>query len=120
MVKLDNLSELLHKRYWYLIKSDETIGEFITSDNPVSLISLVELPKMYGVGFGMQKTEVYFPISKYLALIGVFEEYDNINKTIIATKELIETINLRTYTFANKQVYSTKYIDYNLSKDTRI
>jgi len=115
---IDYLSELLHKRYWYLIKSDETIGEFITSDYPVSLISLVELPKMYGVGFGMQKTEVCFPISKYLTLIGVFEEYDNVDKTIIATKELIETINMRTYVFANKQVYSTKQINFNLSKNT--
>ncbi|WP_415396247.1 DUF4238 domain-containing protein [Sulfurimonas sp. CS5] len=116
---IDYLSELLHKRYWYLIKSDETIGEFITSDYPVSLISLVKLPKIYGVGFGMQKTEVCFPISKYLALIGVFEEYDNIDKTIIATKELIETINLRTYSFTYKQVYSTKQINFDLSKDTR-
>ncbi|MBU1668873.1 DUF4238 domain-containing protein [bacterium] len=116
---IDYLSELLHKRYWYLIKSDETIGEFITSDYPVSLISLVKLPKIYGVGFGMQNTEVCFPISKYLALIGVFEEYDNIDKTIIATKELIETINLRTYSFTYKQVYSTKQINFDLSKDTR-
>jgi hypothetical protein len=117
---IDYLSELLHKRYWYLIKSDETIGEFITSDYPVSLTSLVESPKMYGVGFGMQKTEVSFPISKYLALIGVFEEYDNIDKTISATKDLVENINIRTYEFANKQIYSTKQINFNLSKDEDI
>jgi len=109
---IDYLSELLHKRYWYLVISNETMGEFITSDYPVSLVSLVEIPKIYGVGFGIQKTEVCFPISKYLVLIGVFEEYDNVDKTIIATKDLVETINERTYAFANKQVYSTKKLSF--------
>ena len=114
---IDYLSELLHKRYWYLIISGENIDEFITSDYPVSLISLVKLPKMYGIGFGLEKTEVAFPISKYLALIGVFEEYDSVNKTIPATKKLVETINLRTYNVANKQVYSTKKIIFNYTKE---
>jgi len=109
---VDYLSELLHNRYWYLVVSNESIGEFITSDYPVSLISLVEMPKIYGIGFGMKKTEVCFPMSKYLALIGVFEEYNDIGRTIFATKDLVETINTRTYAFAYKQVYSTKKIDF--------
>ena len=113
---IDYLSELLHQRYWYLVISNETIGKFITSDYPVSLISLIKLPNMYEVGFGMQKTEVTFPISKYLALIGVFEEYDNINKSIPATKDLVETINRKTYIFANKQIYSTTKVNFDSLK----
>ena len=34
---IDYLSELLHKRYWYLRVSDENIGEFITSDVNIQL-----------------------------------------------------------------------------------
>ena len=113
---IDYLSELLHQRYWYLVISNKTIGKFITSDYPVSLISLIKLPNMYGVGFGMQKTEVTFPISKYLALIGVFEEYDNINKSIPATKDLVETINRKTYILANKQIYSTIKVNFDSRK----
>lgn len=107
------LVDVLYQRNWYLIVSDEAIGEFITSDHPVSLISLVRLPPLYGVGYGMKKTEVCFPISKYLAFIGVFEEYENIDKTIKATKKLVEDINIRTYEFARKQVFSTKKLNFN-------
>jgi len=110
---IEDLIEILHQRNWYLVVSDETIGEFITSDYPVSLISLIKLPPMYGAGFGMEKTKVSFPISKYLALIGVFENYDNIENTIIATKNLVETINMRTYEFSSKQVYATKELNFN-------
>jgi hypothetical protein len=110
---IGDLVETLNQRNWYLVVSDETIGEFITSDYPVSIISLVELPAMCGVGFGMIKTEVSFPISKHLAIIGVFEEYDNVNKTIIATEDLVKTINIRTYEFSTKQVYSTKKLNFD-------
>lgn len=106
---LDSLNELLLKRNWYIVISSEKSGEFITSDYPVSLISLIDRGT-FGVGFGLEKTEVVFPISKYLAFIGVFEEYNNINKTIIATEELVESINIRTFEFANKQIYSLKKI----------
>lgn len=106
---LDHLNEILLQRNWYLVVSNEEIGNFITSDYPVSLISLVDRGP-YGVGFGLTKTEVVFPISKHLAFIGVFEEYDSLNKTILATKELVESINIRTFEFANKQVYSIKQV----------
>ncbi len=114
--ELDNIGylvDILYQRNWYLIVSDEIIGEFITSDHPVSLISLVKLSPLYGVGYGIKKTEVSFPISKYLAFIGVFEEYENIDKTIKATKKLVEDINMRTYEFARKQVFSTKKLNFN-------
>lgn len=110
---IEYLLNILYHRNWYLIVSDEESGEFITSDHPVSLISLVKLPPLYGVGYGMRKTEVCFPISKYLAFIGVFEDYENVNKTIKATKELVKDINIRTYHFAEKQVFSTKKINYD-------
>ena len=73
----------------------------------------VKTISLYGVGYGMKKTEVCFPISKFLAFIGVFEDYDNTNKTIKATKELVKDINMRIYNFAIKQVFSTKEINYN-------
>lgn len=104
---LDNLNDILLERHWYLIVTNEEVGEFITSDYPVSLISLVDTGP-YGVGFGLKKTEVVFPISKHLVFIGVFEEYENVDKTIFATKKLVESINARTFQFANQQVYSTR------------
>ena len=93
--------------------SGSGLAEYLPSDYPTSLISLVKPSKIHGVGFGLKKTEVAFPVSKYLALIGVFEKYNNINKITPATKKLVKAINTRTYMFSNKQVYSTKKINFN-------
>ncbi len=109
---IDNLVNILYQRNWYLIISDETIGEFITSDYPVSIAPLNKSDNLQHLGFGMENTEVCFPISKYLAFIGVFE--DNKQKKFIATKDIINKINKATYDFANKQVFSTKKIDFNI------
>lgn len=109
---IEELVNILYQRNWYLIVSDETIGEFITSDYPVSIAPLNKSDNLQHLGFGMKNTEVCFPISKYLAFVGVFE--DNEQKKFIATKDIINKINKATYDFANKQVFSTKKIDFNI------
>lgn len=60
----------------------------------------------------MKNTEVCFPISKYLAFSGIFENKKQ--KKFIATKDIVNKINKATYDFANKQVFSTKKIDFNI------
>lgn len=109
---LENLINMLYDRNWYMILSDQSIGEFITSDYPVSLISLENFSPN-GVGFGLSKTEVCLPISKYIAFLGIFEEYD-LTKIIYATKKIVEDINYRTFEFASKQVFSTYKLDFSL------
>ena len=53
-------------------------GEFITCDHPICL--MWSDPKMrgnfYGPGLGLPSTEILFPISTKLALIGAFEIKD--------------------------------------------
>ena len=107
---IEDLVDILYQRNWYLIVSDETIGEFIISDYPVSIAPLNKSDNLQHIGFGIRNTEVCFPISKYLAFIGVFE--DNKQKKFIATKDIINKINKATYDFANKQVFSTKKIEF--------
>ncbi len=108
----EDLVNILYQRNWYLIVSDETIGEFITSDYPVSIAPLNKSDNLQHIGFGMKNTEVCFPISKYLAFIGVFE--DNKQKKFTATKNIINKVNKATYDFANKQVFSTKKMDFDI------
>ena len=109
---IEDLVNILYQRNWYIIVSDETIGEFITSDYPVSIAPLNKSDNLQHIGFGIKNTEVCFPISKYLAFVGVFE--DNEQKKFIATKDIINKINKATYDFANKQIFSTKKIDFNI------
>lgn len=109
---IEELVNILYQRNWYLIVSDETIGEFITSDYPVSIAPLNKSDNLQHLGFGMKNTEVCFPISKYLAFSGIFENKKQ--KKFIATKDIVNKINKATYDFANKQVFSTKKIDFNI------
>ena len=109
---IEELVNILYQRNWYLIISDETIGEFITSDYPVSIAPLNKSDNLQHLVFGMKNTEVCFPISKYLAFSGIFENKKQ--KKFIATKDIVNKINKATYDFANKQVFSTKRIDFNI------
>lgn len=109
---IKDLVDILYQRTWYLIVSDETIGEFITSDYPVSIAPLNKSYNLQHIGFGIKNTKVCFPISKYLAFIGVFEDKEQ--KKFIATEDKINKINRATYDFANKQVFSTKKLDFNI------
>lgn len=110
---IESILPILEKRNWYLIISNEEMGEFVTSDFPVTLISLIDRGP-YGVGFGLSKTEVSFPISRYLALVGVFETY-SLSNTIFATKDMVASINGRTVAYAKDQIYSAhkqfEYLD---------
>lgn len=53
--------------------SNKTIGEFITSDYPVSNTLVNKFDNLQHIGFGIRNTEICYHISKYLAVIGVFE-----------------------------------------------
>jgi hypothetical protein len=99
----DTVLPTFFNRYWTFIWSDQESGEFITSDHPVSLISLLP-PTVYPTGFGSPKTEVVFPVSRYVAMMGVFE--DTYPVEVHANKKLVANLNGRTKNFAINQVYS--------------
>jgi hypothetical protein len=77
MVQVDAILPCLFGRQWMLITSDDESGPFITTDRPMNLswINPEEVPPFYrsSPGFGLKGTEVYFPISQDLALIGEFD-----------------------------------------------
>lgn len=96
---------IIEARKWTLMISNNAIGNFATSDRPVSLRWDDESMNRnnYGVGLGMRKTTLIFPLSRHLAVSGSFE-YDN--GVVPASPELVAQINLRTFMGAEKQVYA--------------
>jgi hypothetical protein len=66
---------LIFRRGWILLKAPEATGGFITSDHPICLMTVG--PRPPGVfsrpGYGLRNTEVLFPISPRLAVVGSFE-----------------------------------------------
>jgi hypothetical protein len=68
----------LVRRKWRLYVADEPNGPFVTSDRPVILnwTHPEKVPPFFrsSPGYGMPETEVYFPLSPNLALVGMWED----------------------------------------------
>jgi len=101
-------------RKWTFFISDAAVGEFISSDHPVSLISN-KLNRRNGIGYGMKNTEVAFPVSRFVAMLGIFE--DKYPPTVNASKRIVENINGRTLNFAKDQIYSASDDFYFMDKN---
>jgi hypothetical protein len=101
MKGLDAILPCLLNRRWVLVKAPQSSSGFITSDHPVCLIWSV--PNRLPPGFGIKGTEVIFPLSSRLALIGAFEiddgEYD-------ASDAFVAEINGVVIAYATRQVYA--------------
>lgn len=105
----DAVLQALGRRRWKLYISNDEIGCFITGDRPVVITwnKPNEIPVMMrrSPGFGMRETEVYFPLTKHLALLGTFEGEDIVEDAKIYTVALA---NLRIIEHAFNQVYAPK------------
>ena len=108
--KIDAILPCLINRNWVLIQANESSGSFITTDNPVDLSwkEPDKIPPFYrqSPGFGLKGTEVYFPVSQDLALLGEFEGKEG---AIEATENLVAIFNSKMLLNAYKQVYAPKF-----------
>lgn len=121
MVQIDAILPCLFGRQWMLITSSDESGPFITTDRPMNLswIKPDDVPPLYrsSPGFGLKGTEVYFPISQDLALIG---EFDGEDKTIEANENLVAVLNSKMLFNLNAQIYAPKFDFKFFGKDNDI
>jgi hypothetical protein len=107
--RMDIVLKSLANRNWLLLKSINELEPFITTDNPVGLgwnaPEKIPLPYRYSPGFGLKDTIVFFPLTRKLFLVGVFEGHDGLK---IANKEYISRLNSIILGFAYKQIYTPK------------
>ncbi len=92
-------------RKWVLLKAAPSTGGFVTSDHPVCLTwsDPWHGRSAYSPGFGLKGTRVIFPISTDLAMIGEFEQAENVRETDeVGVAEINTTIAHR----AKRQVYA--------------
>lgn len=111
----------LGSRNWLLVRSTDETGPFITTDNPVNLTwnEPEKIPPFYrnSPGYGLRNTQVYFPISKNLALVG---EFDGQTGVIDATTELVAMLNSKMLMFAYTQIYTPKIGFFYIGKSGEI
>ena len=100
----DHLTELLWKRKWQMLVAAEGSGGFVTSDDPVCL-RWADGQAHGGLspGFGVQGTEVIFPVSTRLALRGTLDGEENV---IEADASTVGVINSLVISSAQRQVYA--------------
>jgi hypothetical protein len=95
---------LLGARNWTLVTATPDAPDFICSDRPVT-ISWND-PRMNGLfppGFGVKGTTVMFPVTRRLALLGLFEE---LRPSLYAGPRTVGVINTFTAIYARRFVYS--------------
>jgi chemotaxis regulatin CheY-phosphate phosphatase CheZ len=92
-------------RKWTLLRAMPDAGQFITSDHPVCL--MFTDPELYrprqGIGYGLAKTEVLFPLAAGLALSGTFEGEEREFEADIIT---VANCNAAIIAHAERQVYA--------------
>jgi hypothetical protein len=107
MKGIDAILPFLFNRKWTVIITSGEAGSFITCDRPVSLTwqnpEKLPLFMRHSPGFGMKETEIVFPISQDIAVIGAFEIE---NQVLNADRNFVACINSRIIAFATSQVYA--------------
>lgn len=118
MVGINAIFPHLLGRKWILVKSTDETGPVVTTDNPVILTwkEPDKIPPFYrnSPGYGMSGTQVYFPISRNLALIG---EFDGREGVVEGNKQLVANLNTVMIGFTYKQIYTPKIGFYFMGKD---
>jgi len=101
----DTAAEWLAKRNWILLRAPPGRAGFVTTDHPFCLtwVDAKMRASFYPPGLGLTGTQVYFPLSNELAVIGSFErqpgEFD-------APPEAIAQFNGLAILHAMRQVYA--------------
>lgn len=124
MIGLDAILPLLANRKWILVQTSDESGPFITSDRPVFLVwkDIEKIPAFWrnSPGHGMKNTQIQFPISQNLALLGEFEGSDGI---IQADKNFVSILNSKMLLSVHERIFSPKiqfnFIDF-MSNDGSI
>jgi uncharacterized protein DUF4238 len=102
MYVFDHSLPLLFERKWVLAKAPKGSPGFITSDHPVCLIW--SEPTRRSPGLRLKGTEILFPISPELAVVGVFEREDDGDADF--TEDAVAAFNGWIATQAQRHVYA--------------
>ncbi|ARB90987.1 DUF4238 domain-containing protein [Legionella longbeachae] len=99
-------------RKWILIRAPDD-AQFITSDFPVVLFWTNPAKHKHSPGFGLLGTEVHFPLSKKIALIGSF---DGINGSQMESRETVALINSNILAHVKRWIFASSQDFYFLNQ----
>jgi hypothetical protein len=106
METFDHALPLLFERKWALVKVPDGTSAFVTCDHPVCLSWSRPEGKTIAPGLKLTGTEILFPFSPKLAVVGTFELEDGEREL---TEEQVAAVNGTIILNAQRQVYSKGY-----------
>lgn len=98
----DKILHALGHRTWSILTSEPDNPEFICSDHPISLAHKDDYRGP--LGFALENTEVFIPLSPRIGLYGVYE--DPLKPEVSCPTYNVAVLNARTFLNAESQVYS--------------
>jgi hypothetical protein len=119
MDTLDHALPLLFERKWVLVKAPEGSPGFVTCDHPVCLTWSDPKNNRLPLGLKTKGTEIFFPISPTLAVVGAFESEDGEQEF---TEDQVAQANGTIALNAQRQVYAKGHnfrYQINQKKDPR-
>jgi hypothetical protein len=121
LTAIDTILPPLASRKWSVVFSPSTLGDFICSDNPVSLYwtEIRDRGLWSSPGHWLLGTEVSLPLSSRVALLGRFEEYHPPSR-IVPSRKALATINSNTGRYSERFIFSRKKDFFWFTKDNRI
>lgn len=106
-IELETFNEILpliFARKWVIFRAPPGSSGFVTSDHPMCLMwSNPASRGFYGPGLGLGNTQLLFPISSELAVMGMFESEE---EECDADEALVATINGAIIVHADHQFYA--------------
>lgn len=102
---VDTVLPLLGARRWQLLRAPSNAGGFVTSDHPVVLLwsEAKDRGPFHSPGFGLRGTEVIFPVSSDLAMVGTFEGTDDV---VDVEPGIVAFVNGIIVAYSERQVYA--------------
>jgi hypothetical protein len=119
---IDAIIPTLINRQWSVLCCPPTVGDFICSDNPVSLHwtngqlrnGIFDSP-----GHGLPNTEVSIPLSSRVMLIGRFNNHQP-SSGIVPNKRMLAALNSFTGMYSSRFIFTRKKDFYWLSNENKI
>jgi hypothetical protein len=101
---IDHVIPTIAARKWMLFRAPPGLT-FVTADHPVCLMwaNPAERGQLPPPGFALEKTQVLFPLSQHLAMVGAFEMQDEERD---ANELMVAKINGAIVLYSTRQVYA--------------
>lgn len=109
---------LIAARKWSVVLGADNAPDFICSDRPLTLCWTVPTPGPYGPALGLKGTTAMFPVTRRVALIGLFESIDvprELNRLAVGVTNMYTAMYAKRFVYAGTNDFTVALRDGSLA-----